>query len=319
MKIVKAGWEFIDRPPRAGRMKAIETAGRLCYKSESKISAASAPKFVRNLILHHHDAMLEHGDYVFRIKDQGVYKAVAEGMQMLRDATGMAPNLIMTDINGRPIISGNIRAWRELLQANAGIAYYFAGHIDDNYRFDLPEYESVDPDQRIEEMSYIELEGRERMAHYRMGVKFTCDRGISHEFVRHRQFAFAQESTRYCNYASGKFGSEITVVSPSQFGEDCYWAGTSWEDWESVCISAEHAYKRMMERYCTAQEARVVLPTSTKTELIMTGNLYAWKHFFDLRALEKTGPAHPQAKEIALPALEGFRDIFPDIFAEERA
>ena len=63
----------------------------------------------------------------------------------------------------------------------------------------------------------------------------------------------------------------------------------------------------------------MVLPTSTKTELIMTGNLYAWKHFFDLRALEKTGPAHPQAKEIALPALEGFRDIFPDIFAEERA
>ena len=125
-------------------------------------------------------------------------------------------------------------------------------------------------------------------------LKFTCDRGVSHEFVRHRPASFAQESTRYCNYNKDKFGSEITVIKPVFFDEK----STNYQIWKEACESSEQAYMHLLHNGATAQEARSVLPNSLKTELIITANEREWKHILDLRLRGTTGKPHPQMTEV---------------------
>lgn len=146
--------------------------------------------------------------------------------------------------------------------------------------------------------------------HFSITVKFICDRGVSHEIVRHRIASFAQESTRYCNYIKDDFGSEITVIKPLFLDE-----GTDgYNIWKASCQAAEDAYFDLLNWGCTAQEARSVLPNSLKTEIVVTMNLREWRHFFNLRALGTTGKPHPQMKEIALPLLNYFKEALPEVF-----
>jgi thymidylate synthase (FAD) len=128
-------------------------------------------------------------------------------------------------------------------------------------------------------------------------MKFVCDRGVSHEVVRHRVASFAQESTRYCNYGLEKFGGEITVVRPSWCspGYDMY------DDWKAGCYNCEGAYFTMLANGATPQQARGVLPTDTKTEIVVTMNLANWDHFFGLRC---DPAAHPNMREVAMLARE---------------
>lgn len=147
------------------------------------------------------------------------------------------------------------------------------------------------------------------LEHSLLSIKFVCDRGVSHELVRHRIMSFAQESTRYCNYSKGQFGEEITVVEP-------FWTKTQYEYdlWYDACASAERAYMDLLAIGWTPQQARAVLPNSLKTEIVMTGNYREWRHFFELRACDKTGPAHPQMKQIAIPALLEAKRRIPVVF-----
>ena len=148
--------------------------------------------------------------------------------------------------------------------------------------------------------------------HAHVSVKFICDRGVSHEIVRHRIASYAQESTRYCNYSQGKFGNEITVIKPLFFDE-----GTpEYIIWEESCMQAEKAYNELIEMGRSPQEARSVLPNSLKTEIVVTMNLREWIHFFNLRALGTTGAPHPQMKEIAMMVLEEFSNQIPEIFGD---
>lgn len=150
------------------------------------------------------------------------------------------------------------------------------------------------------------------LEHSMLSIKFVCDRGVSHELVRHRIMSFAQESTRYCNYSKGQFGGEITVVRP-------FWAEDSapgYEAWYDACSVAESTYMDLMEYGWTPQQARSVLPNSLKTEIVMTGNYREWRHFFELRACDKTGPAHPQMKQIAVPALMEVKRRIPVVFSD---
>ena len=141
----------------------------------------------------------------------------------------------------------------------------------------------------------------------RTTVKFICDRGVSHEFVRHRVFSFAQESTRYCNYTKDKFNNELTFIIPcwiKDLKEGNYYAYCEYHHskndaskrWFDSCMSAEFVYINLIEEGWKPQEARTVLPNSLKTELIMTGFDSNWRHFFELRCAPN---AHPQAKELA--------------------
>lgn len=146
--------------------------------------------------------------------------------------------------------------------------------------------------------------------HAHVSVKFICDRGVSHEIVRHRIASYAQESTRYCNYNRSKFGGEITVIEPFFFKE-----GTpEYLAWYTACKTAEDQYLELIKMGRSPQEARSVLPNSLKTEIVVTMNLREWIHFFELRAVGTTGSPHPQMKESAFPVLKAFAEAMPTIF-----
>ena len=167
-------------------------------------------------------------------------------------------------------------------------------------------------------VSNIIKRGHEAMLeHSILSVKFICDRGVSHELVRHRLASFAQESTRYCNYGKNKFGNECTFIEPFFFSRK----GTSDRDngvlyniWVDACEFSENTYLRMLELGATPQEARSVLPNSIKTEVVVTMNYREWRHFFKLRAARFTGPAHPQMEEITRPLLEEVKRLIPVVF-----
>lgn len=139
-----------------------------------------------------------------------------------------------------------------------------------------------------------------------MVVKFICNRGVSHELVRHRLFSFAQESTRYCNYSKSKFGHEIACIDPRPHVTD-----EQFENWISDKTEAEHSYFRRLELGESAQMARGSLPIDLKTEINVGGNVREWRHFFSLRASK---PAHPQMRELACPLLRHLRRNVPVLF-----
>jgi thymidylate synthase (FAD) len=147
------------------------------------------------------------------------------------------------------------------------------------------------------------------LEHEAVSVRIICDRGVSHEIVRHRIASYSQESTRYCNYSKGKFGGEICVIRP------CFWQQDSeqYAIWQHAMQCAEDAYNALVAKGAQPQHARSVLPNSLKTEIVVSMNLREWRHFFELR----TAPAsHPQMREIAMPMLAEFKQRIPVIFDE---
>ena len=145
------------------------------------------------------------------------------------------------------------------------------------------------------------------LEHYGFTVKFICDRGVSHEIVRHRMASYCQESTRYCNYSKDSFGNEITVIRPGYLTEGTY----AWNYWREACLSAERRYFEMLNVDCSPQEARAVLPNSLKTELVMTANIREWRHFLKLRT---SAAAHPQIREVAGLLLKELQAKVPVLF-----
>ncbi len=143
--------------------------------------------------------------------------------------------------------------------------------------------------------------------HEKITLMFVVDRGITHEIVRHRIAAYSQESTRYCNYSQDKYGREITVIEPYFFLND----PDSYKLWLNSCQTAENTYMAMLDAGRSAQEARSVLPTCLKTEIVVTYNMREWRHFFRLRC---DAAAHPQMRQAAIPLLLLFQEKFPDLY-----
>jgi thymidylate synthase (FAD) len=141
--------------------------------------------------------------------------------------------------------------------------------------------------------------------HESVSVRIVCDRGVSHEIVRHRLASYSQESTRYCNYSKEQFGEEITVIEPPGL---CDRSSLLWREMMYKC---ESTYLRLLGMGTTPQIARSVLPNSLKTEIVMTCNVREWRHFFKMRTSKA---AHPQMREIACPMLAEFRKRFPVLF-----
>jgi thymidylate synthase (FAD) len=148
--------------------------------------------------------------------------------------------------------------------------------------------------------------------HISVSVRFICDRGISHELVRHRVASFSQESTRYCNYSKDKHENQITLIEP------CFWGRQTphWYEWIDTMEKVEESYLRMIAHGAQPQQARAILPNSLKTEIIMTCNLREWRHFFKLRALGITGKPHPQMLELTIPLLKKFAELNKTIFGD---
>lgn len=147
--------------------------------------------------------------------------------------------------------------------------------------------------------------------HYNITVRIICDRGVTHEIVRHRIASYSQESTRYCNYSNNKYGNELTFINP------CFWNNESPDNIEKknilieTLLQIEKNYKELIKIGATPQEARAILPNCLKTEMVMTANLREWRHFLKLRASKN---AHPQMRQIALMILKEFKERIPIVF-----
>lgn len=326
MKITKAGFQYINEP---NKTKKIERIARICYKSEDKIADSTDIKMLNNLIKRQHLAMLEHADTVFQIKESLYrnFKAFADMMNGSKSnerytAKNTPKNcyLRFTDTilatanhsqDHRYLISGNFRAWYDftkflydyqpnlcklyndtLQYINLSIAGILSEFLDNTT------YHSSEFIWEINDLTA--LTNRERMTHERFTVLFTADRGITHELVRMREASFAQESTRYCNYAAGKYESEISVISPYLWENNV----ELYDTWQKACETANEYYNKLIAFGAAPQMARSVLPHSTKVDIAITANLTEWKHIFALRACDATGPAHPQIKEIMIPLLK---------------
>ena len=160
----------------------------------------------------------------------------------------------------------------------------------------------------------IDREHEAMIEHESITVRFVCDRGVSHELVRHRLASFAQESTRYCNYSKDKFGNELTVIDiATGFKYDAENArdALKWNAWFFAMESAEKQYFRMLELGATPQEARSVLPNSLATEVVVTANLREWRNILKLRTAKES---HPQMRELMVPLLAEFKELIPVIF-----
>ena len=290
MRLIKPSFEIWGQESSLeGVFKQIERAGRVCYKSEDKIAEGTAKAFVDRMIASGHGAMLEHGTVYLHIPDDDInwnfyYSRYKRNKYSKCNW--------FEDIQGKPVINLNITTNFRVLVEN--------GWTDDlKYICEPTKYHEK-----------------------RITVRFICDRGVSHEFVRHRVFSFAQESTRYCNYSKGKFGYQLTCIIPSWLGleEGSYSLEDVEEKYDKCLIidrcknaeeasfvralcHAEREYFDLLELNWKAQQARDVLPNSLKTELVMTGTIKQWEGFFKLR---DAGSAHPQAYELAHPLHEEF-------------
>ena len=172
--------------------------------------------------------------------------------------------------------------------------------------------DKITVDSAIKFVKMIREIGHESIIeHEKVTVRVICDRGVTHEIVRHRLASYSQESTRYCNYSASKFGNEITLIEP------CFWQSDSVQDkkkyeiWKKAMEDTEKAYMSLIEAGATPQEARSVLPNSLKTEIVMTMNIREWRHFFKMRT---SNAAHPQMREIARPLLDEFKKRIPILF-----
>ena len=253
MRLIKPSYSIIEQPPGLeGVYKMIEIAGRTCYKSENNITEDSAKAFVDRMIKSGHGAMLEHGTVYLDILWN--VTSAAFSLQLKLKVLNYDNNKYskVVDVGNHSYITTNLRVLVE------------NGWLDD--------------------LQYI----CEPTEHHikRVSVRFICDRGVSHEFVRHRVMSFAQESTRYCNYSKDKFGNELTCIMPP------WEIDGSYLEFEEDLKVIESIYFKWLNKGWKAQEARYFLPTGVKTELVMTGFIEDWEHFFFLR---DAAPAHPQA------------------------
>lgn len=295
----------------------VELVGRNCYKSEGKITQGSAVDFVHKLVDRKHEAMVEHWSLIFEVKRNDFYRSVLNAwtyafkywLDEFDPDDGFVPKIRFTEDEGRNhyVISGNVRSWRSFIrlhQRKGGyvpaflyeVAFIASVFFDDLLRLKHPVPEE---DRWLKEITVNDLiSDFEHLVHHDMTVRFICNRGVTHEMVRHREASYAQESTRYCNYSKGQFGEEITVVQPGW----CKEGSTSYEYWRRSCQADEDRYMALLEMGVSPQDARDVLNHSLKADIIVTGNMAHWLHFESLRC---SPGAHPRMREVAVMA----RDI----------
>jgi thymidylate synthase (FAD) len=287
MKLIKQSFEILDQQcGLEGIYKQIEISGRTCYKSEDKITEDSAKEFVDRMIKSGHGAMLEHGT---------VYLAIP--ISEWRCTDDYRDSYISNPYSN---VNDSLVDWEN----NEGIVY-----ITTNLRV-LVENGWLDDLQYIcEPTEYHEK---------RITVKFTTDQGILREFTRHRVFSFAVESTRYCNYSKNRFSNEVTFIQPNWISDEDikdyhinynYFIDqdtnhiTAVNRFISALKNAEYFYMELIKLGWKPQQARNILPLATKCDMVMTGFVSDWLHFF---ALRDAASAHPQAQELAHSLHEAF-------------
>ena len=313
MKLIKPNFEIIDQQPgMEGLLKHIELAGRCCYKSYDKITEDSAKEFVERMIKLGHCAMLEHSTVYLAMPMETIIPIRANGWGRYYE-NHYSKSGIVCSVNGEKRVA-----------------------VTSNYRVLVENDWLDDLEYMCEPTEYHKK---------RVTVKFMCDRVTGESFLRHRAIdedhptvegmvtrdiekdidSFARESTRYCNYSKGKFGSELSIIQCPEFEqrEICdaleTWGDTDEDAFKEMCnainniniskldtldiwlfhiLSSQWCYMELIKRGWQAQQARRVLPLDIASPLVMTAYVEDWQHFFDLRC---DPSAHPQARELAIP------------------
>lgn len=284
MKLIEPKVKLIQQQPSLiGMYKHIERCARTCYKTEDSITENSYEKLCDKLMKAGHLAMFEHGT---------VY---------LKDISWNNSPLEKYENNKYSRYNNKYLEKEEIEDGNSyDVDYKYAHYVTTNLRVIIENHWEDDLEYICEPTEFHEK---------RYTVRFTCDRGVSHELVRHRVFSFAQESTRYCNYSKNKFGNELTFIIPSwctnikpNVLEYSPFEITPKEaEFMQACFDSEKRYFSMLKSDATPQEARQVLINALKTEIVMTGFIKDWKHFFSLRTsfIAATGKPHPDMSNLA--------------------
>ena len=249
----------------------------------------TAEDFVNTLIKSNHGAMLEHGT---------VYLTIIYNPENIEDKKFLSKywknpyTKVVSKILESPDLSKSLSEQKigETIKVTKAIAY-----ITTNLRV-------LVENNWIDDLRYV-CEPTEYHAK-RVMVRFICDRGVSHEIVRHRVMSFAQESTRYCNYSKNKFGQELTFIEPAWEFPSSNIVNTR-ERFEAMLGEAEANYMELITLGFKPQEARAILPNALKTEIVVTGFIDDWKHFFELRC---DSAAHPDIRKLALDLQKQFVD-----------
>lgn len=282
MKVIEPSFEIWEQSKGInGIYKQIERAGRVCYKSEDNITEGSAKPFVERMIKSKHYAMLEHGDVYLSVPDTRENEDLI--YELWHDK--FTHRFRLSEVR-RVNFSTNLRVLIE-----KGL-------------WDTCKQYVCDYDEGF-------FSGDRRVT-----VHFTTQIAVSREANRHRVNSIAEQSTRFCNYSKDKFGGEIAINKPSWIVADNFVHSLSYdplnmldpvEVWWAANAYAEACYMRLLQLGWKPEQARVVLPLDTNTELVHTAFVSDWMHFFDLRALNKTGKAHPDMVAAAKPLYEEFK------------
>lgn len=285
----------------------IEKCGRTCYHSLDQIKTGSAHPFVGRLISSQHYAMLEHASFAFEVDSdlysylkaknelmkyevyKGIYEPPCWGVQSLNFSH------VQISTGDRFIVSGNVRALNNVrcypisvVMSDRGIPTY---SVPDDFNFRYNKCVFIENMWNVPNLTVEEI-----AAHIYYTYCIVTDRGVTHEFVRHRKMSFAQESTRYCNYSKDKFGGEVAFIKPHDYNN---WPQPMKTIFEFSLTRSEKDYMDILEAGATPQQARAVLPNAVKATLIASANVQEWIHFFNVRYRGLTGAPHPDMKEVA--------------------
>lgn len=274
----------------------IERCGRTCYKSENLITNETAVPFITGILKSGHESVIEHANVIFSMPDNAKNHRIFE----MRDIRGLNISLEQNVI----VVSGNMRAFRDLactynvhdflLVIGTPLFYIKA---DAAASFDGVRIEGVQSSRFSELHNYATTHS-------------ICDVGAYKDLTRHRLASFSIESTRYCNYSKGKFGSELTMIEPCNIekGSEMY------AEWLAMMENIEQSYMRMAAMGAKGDQLRMMLPHSSKADMIMTANVTEWKHIFGLRCHTA---AHPSVRAVMKKALANLYKMYPSFFEEQ--
>lgn len=309
MKIIPAAYEILRDIPDLP--KQIEARGRICYKSEDKITDTSAKKFCQTY--KNHGTVFEMA--IIHVQMDGLLKSE---VAILNSSKFLVYNHDLATNNSH-YVTGSVRAWREWLMSYTGVT----GLVNRVHELlmlfhpvlftdiELPWCPADSYNELyLTEPRQIPVEFRERHVH--QAVRIITNRAVTHEIVRHRPCSYLQESQRYCRYDKDQFGNEVTFIDP-RIAFPFFQDEANYEVWEVAMAVAETVYLGALEEGASPQAARTVLPNSCKTEIIVYASLTEWRHIF----YQRTSPAaEPSMREIMIPLHEEFQKLYPGVFDE---
>lgn len=306
MIIIDPSFEVQDDLDNSSLAVRLEACGRICYKSEDKITEDSAIPFVKRLASYGHNSVLEMAVITLRVtcSEDDVQRLLA-----------IQPKFLIIDkYKAGILVTGSVRAYREIYQqaSDLRVVYAMVSHLAKRHPYlyegiyDADNADFIDPAIRVEKLELQDVENLADellMRHRYVGVKFIVNRAVTHELVRHRPCSFLQESQRYCNYNKEKFDGQVTFIKPLFYEE-----GTEkYQIWKEAMEEAEKKYLKLLES-SSPQASRTVLPNSCKTEIIMYCNLEEWKHILSLRASKG---ADPSMREVMIPLDKELKKRYP--------